>query len=126
MEERLKYGGIESLQEEERLRYETQIAMEQDYERIKGIVHKLIYEDMFGIDSRLFESYKNDDSLMDEWTKQLIEKVLVEYEDSPLLRKVRDLLMLADKELYRQLRDKKITLGQFKTRCMEKLDGNRL
>ena len=34
--------------------------------------------------------------------------------------------MLADKELYRQMRDKKITLRQFKTRCMEKLDGNRL
>ena len=36
----------------------------------------------------------------------------------------KELLKLADKELYRQVRDKKITLRQFKTRCMEKLNGN--
>ena len=79
MEERLKHGGIESLQEDERLKYETQIAMEEDNRRIKGIVAQLIGTDMQGIDSRQFEQYKHDDSLMDEWTKQLIEDVLVEY-----------------------------------------------
>ena len=37
---------------------------------------------------------------------------------------MKELLKLADKELYRQVRDKKITIRQFKTRCMEKLNGN--
>lgn len=63
---------------------------------------------------------------MDEWTKQLVEKILFDQHDSPLIPQVKELLKLADKELYRQLRDKKITLRQFKTRCMEKLNGNRL
>ena len=61
---------------------------------------------------------------MDEWTKQLIEEIFYDQQDSPIIALLKELLKLADKELYRQLRDKKITLRQFKTRCMEKLNGN--
>ena len=37
---------------------------------------------------------------------------------------MKELLRLADKELYRSLRDKDITLRQFKARCMERLNAN--
>ena len=90
---------------------------------MKGIIHKLLFEDMADIDSRMFETYKGDEMFMDEWTKQLVEKVFVG-NDSPVLRQIKELLKLSDKELYRQVRDKDITVGQFKSRCMEKLNGN--
>ena len=91
---------------------------------MKEVIQKLLYEDMADIDSRMFETYKGDEMFMDEWTKQLVEKVFVDVQDSPILRQVKELLKLTDKELYRQVRDKEITIGQFKSRCMEKLNGN--
>ena len=35
-------------------------------------------------------------------------------------------MKLADKQLYSQVKDKKITIRQFKTRCMEKLNGSKM
>ena len=67
---------------------------------MKGIIHKLLFEDMTDIDSRMFETYKGDEMFMDEWTKQLVEKIFVG-NDSPILRQVKELLKLTDKELYR-------------------------
>ena len=52
---------------------------------MKGIIHKLLFEDMADIDSRMFETYKGDEMFMDEWTKQLVEKIFVG-NDSPVLR----------------------------------------
>jgi len=36
---------------------------------------------------------------------------------------IKMLLQLADKELYRQIKERKITIRQFKARCLEKLNG---
>ena len=85
--------------------------MEEDLKQMKAIIHKLIFEDMADIDSRMFETYKGDEMFMDEWTKQLIEKVFVNEQDSPILRQMKELLKLTDKELYRQVRNKDITIG---------------
>lgn len=98
--------------------------MKKEQAQYKAVIHKLITEDMNGIDQRQFEQYKHDEMFMDEWTKQVIETILVDDQDSPILGMTKELLKLADKELYRQVRDRKITLRQFKTRCMEKLNGN--
>ena len=73
-------------------------------------IDQLLRSEMVGIDQRQFEGYKHDDVFMDEWTKQLIETVLVDESGSPLLSQLKDLLRLGDKELYRQVRDRKITL----------------
>ena len=47
---------------------------------------------------------------MDEWAKNLIETVWVDEHDSPLLPMIKELLKLADKELYLQARERKITI----------------
>ena len=109
-EERLAYGGLKALGEEERLNYEAQIQLEQDMAKQKVDIDQLLHSEMVGIDQRQFERYKHDDMFMDEWTKQLIETVLVDESGSPLLSQLKDLLKLGDKELYRQVRDRKITL----------------
>ena len=109
-EERLKYGGLKALGEEERLNYEAQLQLEQDMAKQKVEIDQLLHSEMVGIDQRQFERYKHDEMFMDEWTKQLIETVFVDEHDSPLLSQVKDLLKLADKELYRQVRERKITL----------------
>ena len=77
---------------------------------MKALVHKLMHGDLFGIDQRQFEQFKEDEGMLDEWTKQLVESVFVDQMDSPVIRQVKELLKLADKELYRSVRDKKITL----------------
>ena len=74
--------------------------MEDELNRMKGIIHKLLFEDMTDIDSRMFQTYKGDEMFMDEWTKQLVEKIFVG-NNSPILRQVKELLKLTDKELYR-------------------------
>ena len=79
---------------------------------------------LYEVDSKQFEMYKKDESFMDEWAKCLIETVWDDERDSPILPIIKELLKLADKELYLQARDKKITIRQFKTRCMERLNGN--
>ena len=61
---------------------------------------------------------------MEEWAKSLIETVWIDEQDSPIIHMIKDLLKLADKELYLRAREKKITIRQFKTRCMEILNGN--
>ena len=109
-EERLAYGGLKALGEEERLNYEAQLQLEQDMAKQKVEIDQLLHSEMVGIDQRQFERYKHDDMFMDEWTKQLIETVLVDESGSPLLSQLKDLLKLGDKELYRQVRDRKITL----------------
>ena len=122
---RLKHGGLEMLQADERLQYQVQKEIEDELKRMKGVIHKLLYEDLADIDSRMFETYKGDEMFMDEWTKQLVERIFVG-NDSPILSRLKELLRLTDKELYRQVRDKDITVGQFKSRCMEKLNGNQV
>ena len=67
---------------------------------MKGVIHKLLYEDLADIDSRMFETYKGDEMFMDEWTKQLVERIFVG-NDSPILSRLKELLRLTDKELYR-------------------------
>ena len=109
-EERLNYGGLKALGEEERLNYEAQIQLEADMAKQKVAIDQLLHSEMVGIDQRQFERYKHDEMFMDEWTKQLIETVFVDESGSPLLSQVKDLLKLSDKELYRQVRDRKITL----------------
>lgn len=79
---------------------------------------------LYEVDSKQFEMYKKDESFMDEWAKCLIETVWDDERDSPILPIIKELLKLADKELYLQARDKRITIRQFKTRCMERLNGN--
>lgn len=78
---------------------------------------------MFGIDSRLFETFKNDDNFLDEWTKKVVEVIFKDSQESPIIPMVKELLKLADKELYRQVQERKITIRQFKARCLEKLNG---
>ena len=68
--------------------------------------------------------FKRDDLFMDEWSKQLIEKVFAGEKGDPILHGIKNLLMIADKQLYRYARDKEITLRQFKARCMERLNAN--
>lgn len=78
---------------------------------------------MYGIDSRLFETFKEDDNFLDEWTKKVIEIIFKDSQDSPIIPMVKELLKIADKELYRQVQEGKITIRQFKARCLEKLNG---
>ena len=52
---------------------------------------------MAGIDSRQFEIYKSDETYLDEWTKQVIEKILPHEKDSSVLKQLKELLKLADK-----------------------------
>lgn len=61
---------------------------------------------------------------MDEWCKKVIETVFNNETEVKIVRMIKELIKLADKELYLQARDKKITIRQFKTRCMEKLNNN--
>lgn len=61
---------------------------------------------------------------MDLWAKRMVEDVWADEHDSPLIPIIKDLMKLTDKELYLQARERKITIRQFKTRCMEKLNGN--
>lgn len=61
---------------------------------------------------------------VDEWCKKVIETVFNNETEVKIVRMIKELIKLADKELYLQARDKKITIRQFKTRCMEKLNNN--
>ena len=71
----------------------------------------------------MFENFKHDDNFMDEWTKRVIDVIFKDCQDSPIIPMVKGLLKLADKELYRQVKEKSITIRQFKARCLEKLNG---
>ena len=81
-------------------------------------------EPLYDVDSRQFEAMKKDEAFMDEWAKRLVETCWTDELDSPIIHRIKDLLLLADKELYLRAREKKITIRQFKTRCMEILNGN--
>lgn len=88
------------------------------------MIDKLLYEEMLDINFKQFENVKKDDLFMDEWAKKLIEKIFVRERDDPVLANIKSLLMIADKQLYKYVRDKEITLNQFKARCMERLNAN--
>lgn len=62
---------------------------------------------------------------MDEFCKHVVETVFADDKaETKILSQIKELIKLADKELYLRARDKKITIGQFKTRCIEKLNQN--
>ena len=121
---RLERGGLDALQKEERERYDIEKEMKEEQAKLDKDVTVLMTENLHDIDSKQFEGYKKDDNLMDSWAKKMIEIVWHDEHDSPLIAIVKDLMKIMDKELYLQARERKITIRQFKTRCMEKLNGN--
>lgn len=102
------------------------LEIEAEQAKQKEIIQKLLTEDLYDIDSRQFEQFKRDENLMDEWAKVMIETIWSHEHDSPIVPMIKDLLKLADKELYLRAREMKITIRQFKTRCMERLNGNKV
>lgn len=98
--------------------------LDEETAKQKKIIKKLLEENLHDLDSRQFEYLKRDENLMEEWAKNLVETIWIDYKDSPILPIITELLKLTDKELYLRAREKKITLRQFKTRCMERLNNN--
>ena len=73
--QRLAEHGVECLTDDERILYEAQRQIEQEAQEMQYMISKLLTENMHDINFKQFEMFKRDDLFMDEWSKQLIEKV---------------------------------------------------
>ena len=80
---------------------------------------------MKNFDNKQFNKYLTDDLLMDEFTKQVLEKFYPGEKNSKLGLDLKDILKQMDKELYHRVRSGCLTIRQLKARCLEKVNGNR-
>ena len=92
---RIKNGGLDALAEEERKVYEQQMAFEKEQLEIQDKIKELIHSDVRDIDGTKFEEAQNDQTLLEEWSKQVVDNFFADQKDSDLVQKVPEMLSKA-------------------------------
>ena len=73
-------------------------------------VKKLVHGDIRDIDNKMFNKYKTDEILMDEFAKQILETFYPNDKNSEIALELRDILKRTDKELYTRVRGGYVTI----------------
>ena len=84
--------------------------MERERKEKMDTVKKLVHGDIRDIDNKLFNKYKADEILMDEFAKQVLETFFAKDKNADIALELKDILKKSDKELYLRVRAKALTI----------------